>query len=240
MWIRVLGDRWCVLRVAAYTPNAPFSFTDVTEIYAGGFRNLNKIAPDGAGSDTYWNVHEWMPIPIRGGATQYNIYSAQNSDSWISGIGFGKNLWNHATQSAIAYLWKLNAQTGDVTWMGQWNNDQLTCFTAGSTVEISVPVVSSGKDKMIYFAEHNANWVDTQHGSIVTVNGQPIERFRTTYVNPFSVHIGSKFYNRYIATKIPANLIGQSDKFVKLKLDFTNQNNSGNLCFREVGTHDVI
>jgi len=240
MWIRILGDRWCVLRVDAYTPNAPFSFTNVPEIYAGGFRNLNKIAPDGAGSDSYWNVHEWMPIPIRGGAAQYNVYSAQNSDSWISGIGFGKNLWNHAAQSAVAYLWKLNTQTGDVGWTGQnCNNDQLAQFNPGSTTEVSVPVVYSGKDKMIYLAEHNNNWVDTQH-TAVYINGHPVERFRTTYVNPFSVHIGSKIYNRYIATRIPANLIAQGDKFVHLKVDCSSQQASTNLYFREIGTHDVI
>jgi len=238
LWLRALGDRWCVLRVSQYTQGAAPNFQDWTEIYATGFRNLNKIAPDGAGTDSYWNVHEWMPIPIRGGANQYSVYSAQNSDSWLSGIAFGQNIWNHATQSAVAYLWKLNPQTGDIGWSGQnWNNDQLSQFNAGSNVEVSVPVVNSGKDKIVYLVTHNDNWLGTMHGNVF-VNGQPVERFRTSYLNPFSVHHNSKFYMKYFATRVPANFINQGDKFIRLKIDMSQSNN--HLYFRELGTHDYI
>jgi len=237
LWIRALGDRWCVLRVSQFNQGSVANFQDWTEIYATGFRNLNKIGPDGAGTDSYWNVHEWMPIPIRGGASQYNVYSAQNSDSWISGIAFGQNIWNHATQSAVAYLWKLNPQTGDIGWSGQWNNDQLSQFNAGSVVEVSVPVINSGLDKMVYLINHNDSWLGTMHGK-VTVNGQPVERFRTTYSNPFATHFNSKFFDRYLATHVPASLIQQGDKFIRLKVDMSNCNN--HLYFRELGTHDYI
>jgi len=242
MWLRILGDRWATFRVMPYTPNSPPSFQDLTEIYSSGFKNLNEIAPDGAGTDTYWNVHKWVAIPIRGGATQYNVYSAQNSDSWISGIAFGKNLWNHAYNSAVAYLWKLNPQNGpDLGWTGpNWNNDQLAEFLPGTIVEVSVPVVPSGKDKIVYFVEHNNNWHDVQHTGIYA-NGVQIDRLRTTYNNPFSTHFNSKLFMRYLATKIPAHLINSGDKFVKIKVDCSRQiQGNHNIYFREIGTHDTF
>jgi len=41
-----------------------------------------------------------------------------------------------------------------------------------------------------------------------------------------------------MATKIPASLIGQTDKFVRLKIDMTGSNH--HIHFREIGTHDYI
>jgi len=238
LWLRILGDRWTTFRVMPYSANAAPSFVDTTEVYGSGYRNLNEIAPDGAATDSYWNVHKWMPIPIRGGANQYAVYSAQNSDSWISGIAFGKNLWNHAFNSGVAYLWQLNPGTGNIGWGGEnWNNDHLALFSAGSNVEVSVPVIYTGKDKLIYIVEHNNNWEGDQHGAVF-INGQSVERFRTTYTNPFQIHFNSKIYDRYLATRIPAGYISQGDKFVKLKIDMTLANQ--NIHFREIGTHDFI
>jgi len=95
----------------------------------------------------------------------------------------------------------------------------------------------SGKDKIIYIVEHNNNWTGTMHGSVF-INGTQIERFRTSYTNPFAIHHNSKFYQRYMATRIPASLIGPNDKFCKLKIDMTASNH--NIYFREIGTHDYF
>jgi len=237
LWIRILNDRWTTFRVQPRRDDNTVDFSDQIEIYAGGFRLLNEISPDGAGPDSQWDVNKWMPIPIRA-AGKYIIYSAQNSDSWISGIAFGKNIWNHAMNSAVAFLWALNPQTGNIGWVGQnWNNDQLAYFPAGQVVEVSVPVIWTGGDKIIYIAEHNNNWVGTMHGNVF-INGHAVERFRTSYSNPFATHFNSKFYMRYMATRIPAALIQQGDKFVLLKIDMTIANN--NIHFREIGTHDYI
>jgi len=235
IWLRVLNDRWSTFRVVPVTNDGGVSYDEYTEVYAGGFRNLNEISPDGAAPDSQWNVHMWMPIPVR---TVQNVmvYSHSNGDSWISGIAFGKNMWNHAKNSAVAYLWKLNPGTGDIGWSGEnWNNDQLGYFPAGSNVEVSVPVVPTGGDKLIYMVEHNNNWTGTQHGGVF-INGVAVERFRTTYLNPFAVHHNSKMYCRYMATRIPAGLISDKDRFVKLRIDMTMANQ--NIHFREIGTHD--
>jgi len=237
LWIRVLGDRWETFRVSPSSPTASANFTDWTEYYAAGYRNLNGISPDGSAPDSQWNIHQWIPIPIRQQGSMW-VYSDRNSDCWISGIAFGKNLWNHAMNPAVAYLWKLNPQYGEITWVSEnWNNDQVGKFEQNSNTEVSVPVVFSGKDKIIYLVEHNNNWLGSQHGRVF-VNGQEVERFRTSYDNPFSTHHNSKIYNRYMATRIPKSLIKQGDRFVRLRIDMIPCNN--HLHFREIGTHDYI
>jgi len=200
-----------------------------------GYRKLNSIAPDGGCTDAFWDVHHWVAIPLRGEGS-YNVYSDKYSDDWISGIAFSKNLWNHAYNSAVAYYWGLNPGTGVPSWSTEnWNNDNLAYFPLNTNIEVLVPVMPTGGDKIVYIVEHNNNWMGTQHGNVF-INGQPVERFRTTYSNPFATHWNSKIYERYMATRIPANLIQATDKFVRLKIDMTNSNN--HIHFREIGTHD--
>jgi hypothetical protein len=238
IWLRVLDDRWHTFRVAPTIDDTQtdFSTNTVIERYATGFRNLNSISPDGAAPDSQWNVHHWMPFPVRNNARSYTVHSDVNSDDWISGIAFGKNIWNHSYNSGVAYLWKING--GDaIGWGGEnWNSDHLAYFTAGSNFEVYVPVIYSGKDKMVYLVEHNNNWTGTQHTNVF-VNSQQVERFRTSWRNPFAQHHNSKLYCRYMATRIPASMIQPGDKFIRVRVDMT-MNNNQNIHFREMGTHD--
>lgn len=75
------------------------------------------------------------------------------------------------------------------------------------------------------------------HGR-VRVNGQTVERFRTSWINPFASHFNSKLYDRYMATYVPANLIRASDRFITVTIDMTEANH--HIHFREIGTHDVL
>jgi hypothetical protein len=59
MWLRVCNERWSVFRVN------PESHPQLSEKFAGGYRNLNEIAPDGGSTDAFWNIHKWIPIPLR-------------------------------------------------------------------------------------------------------------------------------------------------------------------------------
>jgi hypothetical protein len=107
----------------------------------------------------------------------------------------------------------------------------------GKVTNLVVPVVSNGKDKLLYLVEHNNNWNGCMHAGI-KVNGKPIERFIATYDNPFARHWNSKFYNRYIAALVPAGLIGKDDRWLKVDIDM---NGAGNdIYFREMGTHDLV
>ncbi len=239
LWVRLLGDRWNVVKAYFLDGNK-----EDLGLWAGGYRATNCYCPDGSLSDGFYfstdsqnrTAHQWLPIPVRRSG-QLALISKPNtaSEFWVSGIAFSRNPWAHATQSAVAYHWKINGGT-DIKWNTHiWNDDVLAEITAKSNSELKVPVVPSNRDKLLYIVEHNNNWNGTMHTGI-TVNGQPIERFLATYDNPFARHWNSKFYERYIAARIPSSLIPADAKWLNVKIDMSLQNNS--IYFREIGSHD--
>lgn len=240
VWVRVLGDRWAVTK--AYYPDGK---KEVLGLWAGGWRSANCYCPDGsladghfAGGDTNLLAHQWVPIPVpRAGDLALVAKPQTNADYWLSGVAFSRNPWGHAAHSAVAYHWKLNGGS-DVVWnTHNWNNDVLAQIPHGKVTSLVVPVVSNGKDKLLYLVEHNSNWNGCMHAGI-KVNGKEIERFISTYDNPFARHWNSKFYNRYIAARVPAGLIGKDDRWLKVEIDM---NGAGNdIYFREMGTHDLV
>jgi hypothetical protein len=233
LWLRVINDQWVTVKC---------NFLDGDKDYIGNFasgkRNLNEYSPDGAAPDSAINVHMWIPIPA-GRSGKVGIYSGRGGDSWISGIAFGKNIWNHARNPALAYHWILNGGTETVWHSDKFFNDPLSHMPGGKAYDLKVPVVYSGKDKLVYIIEHNSDWTGTYHTS-VSVNGVNIERFRTTYTNPFATHHNTKPWSRYIAARVPADLIKKEDRFITLRMDFTAQNPDNNFHFREIGTHDYF
>ena len=58
-----------------------------------------------------------------------------------------------------------------------------------------------------------------------------------SYDNPFARHWSSKIYERYIAVRVPANLIKSADRSLKLQIDMSRT--SEQIHFREIGTHDL-
>ncbi len=232
LWLRVLNDRYFYVKVVSQEDKE----NGDGEIYAAGHRRLNEISPDGAAPDTYWNVHAWVPIPIRHPGKKIYLYSQLDCDCWISGIGFGKNLWGHAKNSALAYHRHVNGGS-PLSHFGNWNNDQLGYLWENRVSVLFVPVVPNGRDKLLYIAEHNNNWTGTMHLR-VTVNGRRVGRFRTSYSgNPFATHFNNKIYDRYMALFIPRRLIRYGAKFVRVTVDMRKQNHR--IHFREIGTHDA-
>ncbi|MDH6065585.1 hypothetical protein NWP23_17890, partial [Chrysosporum ovalisporum FSS-62] len=137
--------------------------------------------------------------------------------------------------------WKVNG--GDTTGWGKddnFNSDTVTHIPEKTNLELMVPYVWSGNDKLLYMVEHNSNWNGCSH-SRITVNGHAMERFLATYDNPFARHWNSKSFNRYIAARIPAHLIPkptpERPPLLKVKIDMSKQNSS--IYFREMGTHDL-
>jgi len=231
LWLRVLNERWTVFK-AKYLDNNE----DIGK-FSCGYRSLNEYSPDGAAPDSSFNYHMWCQIPVEKNR-KVGIFSVrQNTDAWISGIAFGKNLWNHARNSAVAYHWTLNGGTPTDWYSHNWNNDNLGTMKGGNVYELKVPVYNTNSDKLVYIIEHNNNWTGTQHTSL-SVNGVPIERFRTTYLNPFATHYNSKIYTRYIAAFIPKERLNAQEKFITLKVDLTSANSDNVFHFREIGTHD--
>ena len=233
LWIRVHNDAhiWNIFRVIYADGNK-----EILPKYAAGQRGLNEISPDGGSSDTYGYFHMWVPIPVIRSGTIV-IHSDYPHSHWISGIAFGKNLWGHAKNSGVAYHWAINGGSKINFEFENWNNDILVNIPHGVISELIVPVVSNGKDKLLYLVEHNNNWNGLMH-TAVSVNGVSIERFRTSYSNPFAVHYNSKSFDRYAAAKIPKDLIKNGDSVVSVKIDMTFQNQD--IYIREMGTHDLI
>jgi len=158
---------------------------------------------------------------------------------WLSGLAFSKNPWSHATQSAVGYYWVSNGGNATTWYSENWKSDVLAMIPPKTNLELKVPVVPSGRDKLLYLVEHNTDWNGCMHSGI-TVNGNPIERFLGTYDNPFARHWNSKIYQRYIAARIPADLIPKTSNlttYLSVKIDMSKQNN--NIHFREIGTHDL-
>jgi hypothetical protein len=235
LWVRVLNDRWTTFRITGDTQSGQDQ--GEPEKYACGHRNLNEYSPDGAAPDSFHTVHMWCQMPVRFNAMNGTmLYSGINSDSWISGIAFGKNLWGHVRNSAVAYHWQLNG--GDaLRWhTHNWNNDQLASLDAGAFRTMRVPVVPNGKDKMLYFVEHNNNWIGVMHGE-VWVGENKVGRFRTTYQNAFATHYNSKQYCRYIAVLVRKEIIDANAKFLDLRVDMSMSDH--HIHIREAGTHDA-
>lgn len=232
VWVRVLGDRWTVIK-AYFLDGGQESLG----LWAGGHRDTNCYCPDGSLSDSHFNTHQWLPIPAgRGGRLALIAKPSTGGDFWLSGLAFSKNPWAHAVQSAVGYHWAVNG--GDkVPWNNDnWNNDSLAMITPKTNLDLQVPVVPSDRDKLLYLVEHNNNWNGCMHNAI-TVNNKPIERFMASYDNPFARHWNSKFYERYVAARIPKDLVAQDARYLTVKVDMGTQNHK--IHFREIGTHDL-
>lgn len=241
LWVRVLGERWNVIK-AYFLDGAKENLG----LWTGGYRATNCYYPDGSLSDgthhspssnVYQTLHQWVPIPVgRSGKLALISKPNTNSSLWISGIAFSRNPWAHAVESALAYYWTSNG--GDaVKWNTEnWNSDVLAEILPKTNLTLMVPVIPNGRDKLLYLVEHNNFWNGAMHNGI-SVNGTPIERFFSTYDNPFARHWNSKYFERYLAARIPASLIPADNRWLKVQIDMSKQTNS--IYFREIGTHDL-
>jgi len=232
LWLRHANHVWCRVKVTCLVDGKLVDFKETTM----GYRNLNNYAPDGGPNDSFHLTHTWFAIRLNEKCKNIIITPKQNTDTWVSGIAYSKNLWNHAYNSAVAYHWAINGGTNADWETHNWNNDQLIRVMNGRLHKFIVPVVSNGKDKLVYLIEHNNNWLGTMHGT-VRVNGKTIERFRTSYSNPFATNANSKIFSRYMAAYIPAEIIPKDALMIELEIDMTQQNH--NLYLREIGTHDT-
>jgi len=229
----VLGERWAHFHAYFLDGGGDLG------VWAGGYRSTNNYCPDGSLSDGWAAIHQWVPIPTRrAGRLALVPKTNGNGGFWLSGLAFSRNPWAHAAQPAVSYWWKSNGGGGGVDWADNghnWNNDQLARVLPKGNNQLMVPVVPSGRDKLLYLIEHNNNWNGASHSGI-TVNGKPIERFIASYDNPFARHWNSKFYERYLAARIPADMIGDA-RYLTVKIDMSKQVDA--IHFREIGTHDL-
>jgi hypothetical protein len=235
IWLRCLNDRWISVQVYKIDGNIDLGN------FCSGFRKLHKYAPDGGQHDARWDFLTWFPIPVPGPGS-YKIVSGNRlndggSDAWIGGIAFSTNPWNHAFNSAVGIHWNVNGGE-NVTWNSDnWNNDMLAQITNDRMVTMVIPIVPSGRDKLLYLMEHNNQWDGAMHRGI-TVDGTPIERLRSTWDHPLARSINSKMYNRFLAAFVPESLT-RNKRFITVKIDMTRNAGGNHIFFREAGTIDA-
>ena len=239
IWIKVCNERWNTVNL--------YRDSDAALIgqFTTGQRKLCQINPNGSEPDDKHSIFVWMPmaIPYTAGTNKIRICSGVKlTDTWIAGIAFSKNPWNHAMNSALGYYWAQTNNSGtasaNVNWNSDnWNGDQLAEISVNATIpsKLMIPVIPSGRDKLVYIIEHNDAWQGSQHVKL-TVGGIQIENFKSSYTNPFTTHYNSKFYCRYIAARIPSSLILPTQSHIELVITPT----SDKIHFREAGTHDYL
>lgn len=241
LWVRVPGD----LTYAIYAKFIDGAKEDLG-YWSAGLRRGNCYCPDGSLSDGYAKVTQWVPIPVgRSGQVLLidQVGSPGGSGLWFSGLAFSRNPWGHAVQSAQGYTWAVNGgqKTGWEKESEDWNADVYAKVDSKPSHELMVPYRWTGRDKLLYIVEHNHNWNGCSHTGI-SINGTPLnERFLASYDSPFARHWNSKIYNRYIAARIPAELIPQptadAPPLLKVKIDMSKTDSA--IHFREIGTHDL-
>jgi hypothetical protein len=152
-----------------------------------------------------------------------------------------------------------------------WNTEYVTWRnTSGpanpSNIIVRIPIVNSGRDKILYLVTHNDNWNENMKAVFIfeKPNIQPtisntkdlttatfndisnnpmirLDNFTTTFNNPFSRHYNSSVYNRYIGTVIPSNLIKTDYIILGLQLPVALDSTSlMGTRIKHIGTHDKI
>lgn len=164
IWIRCLNERRCVVGIGGI------------RFHGCGWRNKACVTPNGdfdigqpmRGST---NLHRWFPIalPQGSGGKTFNLFGAntRSNDPWINGIAFSTNFWNHASFPAVTYENAPNGGTA-IGFSTNYGNDAVAVINRGQTVNIPVPVIDSGKDKLMYFImayDRNTN----RHAAALTV-----------------------------------------------------------------------
>lgn len=192
-----------------------------------------------------------------------NVGSGSDVNIFMSGVSFSTNPWNHSYNSAVSYHWGDNRTSSggnDSTgiypttrpdqngfgfnyWNGINLNEPLVQMMSGNIITLFVPIIPNNKDKLLYIVEHNnpegTAEVNTLKVQVRHNDGtlKDIERFRTTYDNPFSRHMSSRTGGRYFASRIPSSFINNSIRFIEVQIDLTKTNRP--IFYREAGTHDL-
>jgi len=206
----------------------------------------NEVSPDGSLSSHGWQYNKWYPFSLhKSGAHFISAYNLNHSHhAWIAGLAFGKNnYWSAAYVSAISLTEGINGG-GKLERYPDWQNDAMAFFPYQETRSVNIPVIENGKDKLVYFVDHNNNW--DQGMTSLFVNDKPVERPTTNYSNSFTRHNNARPYGLYTASKVPASFIPKGARFIKITVDmsgyYQEKNNSRakkpNFNVRKIGTHD--
>lgn len=247
LWLQVPYNKWTVVE-------AKYDDGTLIGIFGDGFSTHNIFTPNGTDTDNP-NEYIWFSIPIMypnkkiilspKDAVTVADSNIINTGMWVFAIGFSTNPWNHIYTTGRILASANNGGTKIKFENNNWKGYPLVSLNFSSQAVpnsmniISVPVVPSEHDKILYILFHNDDVSNPAHTGI-SINGVPIDRFKS-YNNVFSRHftnIGGSPYVKYLATIIPKSFINKTNNFIKVTIDMSKQNN--NFMFRFIGTHDNL
>jgi len=188
---------------------------------------------------------------------------------WIAKCAFSSNPWNHVSITPGMIIHQLNSiiilpennayakfqsltNPANLTWWSytttsgarntnDWYGSNIIKVTATKSANIRIPIIKSGKNKLLYFVTLNTGGhVESLQVSVVDSNSNLVKlpNLRTTYTNPFSRHFNSRIHNIYRATIIPDSLI-KIDSFGRTFITINMFAPAGTeFWFKELGTHD--
>jgi streptogramin lyase len=147
------------------------------------------------------------------------------------GSGNGQFIGNHSVA----------VDRHDNVYVSDWGSHRIQKFAQGGLV-LQVPVIPNGRDKLLYLVnapqlKDEASYDNGLQFTALRVNGQPVERFMTTYTNPFARYWNSRPGCNYNAAWVPAERIPADARFLSVEIDLSRQ--FDDIKFREVGTHDL-
>lgn len=235
LWLHIPSSRLTAVQVN-YEKNL-----ELIGIFTTAYSFYNGLSPDGGPENSYLYDFVWLPIPVpKGGNVILTSVSPTNNNFWLSGFAFSTNPYSHATATSLSYSYALNGGS-KIQWIDRNNyNMGVGVIPSGQKdITLMVPFVNSGNDKLLYFVlcDSTDGNSDPCSCTSVSINGTPIERFKSTYMNSFSLH-HKRRYTRYYAAFIPKELVVSTTKFLKVSIDMSQQNYGINIS--EMGTHDFV
>jgi hypothetical protein len=290
-----LGFTPSVLWIEVYNLNEGGKSFQVSDgvnfsVKIGSYRNnYNIMRPDGGISSNLFNLDKnsyWFSIPF-----DYNTISSQkilyvsryvseSGDFKICGLAFTTNPWNHFSVPILSIRWNLNNTISDmrgplsITTNISSNEFSIYLNTSGKTnksnIIVRIPVVNSGKDKVLYLISTNEGTysVDVIKGVYIFTNPNihpsiasttkdlttattadtfdnpmvKLTNFSASFNNPFSRNSNSSNYRRYTATIIPKQYI--TSNFIIIGMQYPYSISTGwswsTTRIKEMGTHDLL
>lgn len=240
LWVLLLADRFTTFSVNGSGMK--------TNVYGSGLRQLNNISPNGAIGNQKWDSFEWIPVPIKLSSSRkltLTQFFARNGFP-IAGIAFSTNPWAHCRVSSLMLWWSVNAigasisvpPPANTTYNDSWNYDSHIGINDGKAATFRIPIVSTGRRKVIYLVLHNNFWSEHIYEASVALDAStqsvPIT-FSTSFDNPFSRHFNSKKFQRYVAGIIMPSFLGDAEY---INVTISSPAGSYGIYIREMGTHD--
>ena len=216
----------------------------------------------------YWITTDTIPTRRK---VRLICYKSADDRFWFSKIAFSSNPWNHLAISSQMFYYNINSiaclpniiktmatattaatavydsteyttMPNIANYVPAWNGTGIVLIAANINIQIRIPIIKSGKDKILYFVTINRSiQSENLQVSLVDSNSNLIklDNLKTSFTNPFARHYNYKLLSGYRATIIPDSLI-VPDSFNRTFITINMfRPPDSDFYIRSFGTHDV-